>query len=76
MHNYKWGKLLKNFLNSDKEILRLTDSISLESLIHSIRYNAKGKVPEIGYMKRGDSVYIYKKNIPITDMEDAINGNY
>lgn len=76
LYSTKWGKILANFLASDKEIIRIYDPASGRNTAKAIHNHCYTHGEEIGYTQRGNYVYIYKLNITTIPIEEVTDYKY
>lgn len=75
--NSQWSKVVKQFMQSDRDIIKIHEPVSPVSMVASIRNHLRIKHIELYCIRRGDDIYLIKDSvIPSVSLVEAIAGKY
>lgn len=75
--NTKWGKIIDNFLKSDKEIIKIYDPISSDNMVRVLHnYLYVHHEDRVKYTRRGNELYIFRVDVTQVTPDEAMEGIY
>ena len=72
----KWGKIVRNFLNSGYAVVRIVDDIDARSSSHCLyQYLKKNNAP-VRWFRNQNVIYLFRSDVVTLSLEDAMENNY
>ena len=72
----KWGKVVTNFINSGKTVVKIVDPIDARSSSVCLYQFLKKKDYPVRYFRSQNNIYLFRSDVMELSLTDAIDGNY
>lgn len=72
----KWGKVVTNFINSGKTVVKIVDPIDARSSSVCLYQFLKKKDYPVRYFRSQNDIYLFRSDVITISLQDAVDNNY
>ena len=72
----KWGKVVKNFIDSGRPVVKIVDTIDARSSSVCLYQYLKKKDYPVRYFRSQNDIYLFRSDVITIGLQDAIDNNY
>jgi len=72
----KWGKVVKNFIDSGRPVVKIIDSIDARSSSVCLYQYLKKNYYPVRYFRSQNDIYLFRSDVITISLQDAVDNNY
>lgn len=72
----KWGKVVKNFMDSERPVVKITDPIDARSSSACLYQYLKNRDYPVRYFRSQNDIYLFRSDVLSLSLNEAIDNQY